>query len=73
MLKSSGASPLVLGALTEDKSVIFSVAGSGKTTLLVDALCLERRFLVLTFTENNFANLRRRIVKKFGYGSGNRR
>jgi DNA helicase-2/ATP-dependent DNA helicase PcrA len=50
-----------------DKSVIFSVAGSGKTTLLVDALSLERRFLVVTFTENNFVNLRRKIVGKFGY------
>jgi DNA helicase-2/ATP-dependent DNA helicase PcrA len=49
------------------KSVIFSVAGSGKTTLLVDALCLERRYLVVTFTENNFANLRSKILKKFGY------
>lgn len=54
-----------------DKSVIFSVAGSGKTTLLVDALSLEKRFLVVTFTENNFANLRRKIVRKFGYLPGN--
>jgi DNA helicase-2/ATP-dependent DNA helicase PcrA len=54
-----------------DKRIIFSVAGSGKTTLLVDRLSLDKRFLVITFTENNFVNLRRKIVGKFGYVPGN--
>ena len=49
------------------KSIVFSVAGSGKTTLLVNRLSLDKRFLVVTFTEDNFANLRRKIVEKFGY------
>lgn len=50
-----------------DKSIVFSVAGSGKTTLLVEKLCLEKRFLIITFTDNNFANLQRKILVKFGY------
>ncbi|OFA05651.1 AAA family ATPase [Duganella sp. HH101] len=53
------------------KSIVFSVAGSGKTTLLVDGLSLDKRFLIVTFTDNNFANLRRKIVEKFGYLPGN--
>lgn len=50
-----------------DKSIVFSVAGSGKTTLLVDGLNLEKRFLIITFTDNNFHNLRRKILARFGY------
>jgi len=50
-----------------DKSVIFAVAGAGKTTRIVNGLNLERRFLLLTYTDNNFVNLRRKIVAKFGY------
>lgn len=50
-----------------DKSVVFAVAGAGKTTRIVNRLDLERRFLLLTYTENNFANLRRKIIAKFGH------
>lgn len=50
-----------------DKSVIFAVAGSGKTRRLVGELGLEKRVLLLTYTENNMAELRRRIVAKFGH------
>lgn len=50
-----------------DKSVIFAVAGAGKTTRIVDGLNLERRFLLLTYTDNNFTNLRRKIIAKFGH------
>lgn len=50
-----------------DKSVIFSVAGAGKTTLIIDRLGLEKRYLIVTFTENNHINLRRKVVEKFGY------
>src|SRR6267154_3985645 len=50
-----------------DKRVIFAVAGSGKTTRIIEELDLDRRVLVLTYTDNNFEHLRRRIIQKFGY------
>lgn len=50
-----------------DKRVIFAVAGSGKTTLLIRRLREDRRTLILTFTVNNEAHLRARIIKRFGY------
>jgi DNA helicase-2/ATP-dependent DNA helicase PcrA len=50
-----------------DKSVIFAVAGSGKTTRIVEQLDVERRVLLLTYTENNHTDLRRRIIERFGY------
>jgi DNA helicase-2/ATP-dependent DNA helicase PcrA len=50
-----------------DKRVIFAVAGSGKTRRLVSELDLQKRVLLLTYTENNKAELRRRIVAKFGH------
>jgi DNA helicase II / ATP-dependent DNA helicase PcrA len=49
------------------KSVVFAVAGSGKTTRLVSELDLHARVLILTFTENNEAEIRRRVCAKFGH------
>jgi DNA helicase-2/ATP-dependent DNA helicase PcrA len=49
------------------KSVTFAVAGSGKTTRLISELDLERRALILTFTENNESEIRRRVCAKFGF------
>ena len=50
-----------------DKSVVFAVAGSGKTTSIVERLNLEKRFLIVTYTDNNLANLKRKIIGKFGF------
>lgn len=50
-----------------DKSVIFAVAGSGKTSHLVASLDEEKRFLIITYTESNYDNLRRKIINRFGY------
>lgn len=50
-----------------DKRVIFAVAGSGKTTYIINQLDEERRFLLVTYTNNNVHNLRTGIIKKFGY------
>lgn len=50
-----------------DKKLILAVAGSGKTRLLIEALDLERRFLLITYTENNTRNLRTRISRRFGF------
>lgn len=50
-----------------DKRVIFAVAGSGKTTFIINSLSLDKRALILTYTENNYHHLRNKIIKKFGY------
>ena len=49
-----------------DKRIIFAVAGSGKTSLIIEKLTLEKRNLLITYTENNFINLRSKIINKFG-------
>lgn len=49
------------------KNVILSVAGSGKTTLLVNTLSLDKRSLLLTYTDNNAENLRMSVIAKFGF------
>jgi superfamily I DNA/RNA helicase len=48
-----------------DKKVIFAVAGSGKTTYIVNSLTADKRSLIITFTNNNHENLRRKIAAKF--------
>lgn len=50
-----------------DKKVIFAVAGSGKTKCIVDSLSLDKRSLIITYTNNNLRTLRKRILGKFGY------
>ena len=50
-----------------DKKVIFAVAGSGKTTYIINELSLEKRSLIVTYTNNNLRNLRNGILRKFGF------
>lgn len=50
-----------------DKRVVFAVAGSGKTTRLVNELNLKTRVLLITYTDNNCAEIRRRVIAKFGH------
>lgn len=50
-----------------DKRVIFAVAGSGKTTHLINGLDLVQRVLLITYTESNYEEIRRRVLVKFGY------
>lgn len=45
---------------------MLSVAGSGKTRAIVDRLSLDSRACVITYTNNNYDNLRQRIIHKFG-------
>lgn len=54
-----------------DKSVVFAVAGSGKTTHLVSNLDEAHRFLIVTYTEANYDNLRSKIIQRFGYFPAN--
>lgn len=49
-----------------DKVVVFAVAGSGKSKLIIDQLDATRRALLLTYTENNYDELRRRVIRRFG-------
>jgi DNA helicase-2/ATP-dependent DNA helicase PcrA len=50
-----------------DKKVIFAVAGSGKTTHIIDQLSLDKRSLVVTYTNSNLRTLRSGILEKFGF------
>ena len=51
----------------DNKKLILSVAGSGKTTHIISALSIERRALIITYTDNNYNNLRYKVSEKFGY------
>ena len=48
-----------------DKRLILAVAGSGKTRLIIEKLNTEKRFLILTYTNNNYELIRRRVLNKF--------
>jgi len=54
-----------------DKRVNFAVAGSGKTTYIINKLNLDKRSLIITYTNNNIKNLKDGIVKKFKYFPNN--
>lgn len=49
------------------KEIIFSVAGSGKTSYLIEKLNTVTRTLIIVYTQANFDNIRKRIIRKFGY------
>ena len=53
------------------KCLMLAVAGSGKTTHLINMLNLEQRFLLVTYTRNNYEHLTRSVIKKFGYFPNN--
>ena len=53
------------------KCLILAVAGSGKTTYLINMLNLDQRFLLVTYTRNNYEHLKRSVIKKFGFFPGN--
>ncbi len=50
-----------------DNRLILAVAGAGKTTYIIRKLTLEKRALIITYTNNNFENLRTSVIDKFGY------
>ncbi len=50
-----------------DKRVIFAVAGAGKTTHIVDQLDESSRALIVTYTNNNLSNLKKKISDKVGF------
>ena len=50
---------------------MLAVAGAGKTTYLVSQLNENERFLIVTYTINNVENIRRKIIRRFGYFPSN--
>ena len=50
-----------------DKRLILAVAGSGKTTHIINKLCLDKKHLLITFTNNNHENLRLGVIRRFGF------
>jgi DNA helicase-2/ATP-dependent DNA helicase PcrA len=48
-----------------DKRVIYAVAGSGKTTYIVNSLSDQKRSLIITYTNGNYANLHKKVCAKF--------
>jgi len=50
-----------------DKRVIFAVAGAGKTTYIIDKLEESSRALIVTYTNNNLYNLKKKVIKKLGH------
>ncbi len=49
-----------------DKRVVFAVAGAGKTSLIINTVTMDSRCLIITYTDNNTAQLQSRIIKKLG-------
>lgn len=50
-----------------DKRLILAVAGAGKTTYLVDKLNEIEKFVIITYTVNNYNSIRNAIIDKFNY------
>jgi DNA helicase II / ATP-dependent DNA helicase PcrA len=50
-----------------DKRIIFSVAGSGKTSYIIEQLDAVKRSVIVTYTENNVLNIRKKVIEKFGF------
>lgn len=50
-----------------DKRAILAVAGSGKTRHIIENLDLEKRSLIVTYTNNNYYNIKNRVIQRFGY------
>jgi len=48
------------------KKLILAVAGSGKTRSIINELSLDKRTLIITYTNNNYENLNERVIEKFG-------
>ena len=48
------------------KKLTLSVAGAGKTSNIIDSIEKDSRVLVVTYTRNNYAEIRKRIIRKLG-------
>ncbi|WP_444938557.1 hypothetical protein [Microbulbifer sp. JMSA002] len=50
-----------------DKRVVLAVAGSGKTSNIINRIEENTRALIVTYTENNYKNIKSRIIDKIGF------
>ncbi len=48
-----------------DKKLILAVAGSGKTTEIINKINFNDKTIIVTYTDNNYNNIKDRIIKKF--------
>lgn len=48
-----------------DKKLVLAVAGSGKTTEIINKVNYDDKTIIITYTDNNFNNIKNRIIKKF--------
>ncbi len=48
-----------------DKRLILAVAGSGKTTELINKIDFNDRTIIITYTENNYNNIKNKIINKY--------
>lgn len=48
-----------------DKRIILAVAGSGKTSYIVDSLNRNKHSLIITYTNNNYNNIAKKIANRF--------
>ena len=50
-----------------DKLITFAVAGSGKTSRIIESLKEDSKNLIITYTNANIENIKRKLIKKYGY------
>ena len=48
-----------------DKKLVLAVAGSGKTTEIINKVNYDDKTIIITYTENNYNNIRNKIIKKY--------
>lgn len=48
-----------------DKRLVLAVAGSGKTTELINKINFDDKTIIITYTENNYNNIRNKIINKY--------
>lgn len=49
-----------------DKRIVLSVAGAGKSSMIVNSIDVNKRYLILTYTDNNYENLIKKLCKLYG-------
>lgn len=48
-----------------DKRIVLAVAGAGKTTEIIEKVNYDDKTLIITYTESNYNNIKKRIINKF--------